>query len=158
MEDEQCLIAEEKVGAGNNLWSSDQHYTLREVATRCVRKFNTTGTDYHLSLKLQAEDVSLMDQVGRILDSMVHEMTTGMADNDLVRFVLQSKLLDYLISLPFMPRHELNAERIMSEVQRVLQSNENVNLKDGMSVHLIHLGMPQGGVATRKRKHFGFKF
>ena len=26
-----------------------------------------------------------------------------------------------------------------------------------MSVHLVHVGMPQGGVATRKRKHFGFK-
>ena len=88
---------------------------------------------------------------------MVNEMTLGMADNDLVRFVLQSKSLDYHISLPFMPRHELNAERIMGEVQRVLQSNENVNLQDGMQVHLIHVGMPQGGVASRKRKHYGFK-
>jgi len=56
-----------------------------------------------------------------------------------------------------MPRHELNAERIMGEVQRGLQSNENVNLKDGMQVHLVDVGMPQGGVASRKRKHYGFK-
>ena len=55
-------------------------------------------------------------------------MTAGMADNDLVRFVLQSRSLDYPISLPFMPCHELNAERIMGEVQRVLQSNEEVDL------------------------------
>ena len=48
-----------------------------------------------------------MDQLGGIFDSMVNEMTIGMADNDLVRFVLQSKSLDYPISLPFMPRHEL---------------------------------------------------
>ena len=150
-------MAAEQVGSGKDLWTSEQHYTLREVATRQARKFNTTATDYHLSLKLQEEDVTLMDQLGRIFDSMVHEMTTGMRDNDLVRFVLQSKSLDYPISLPFMPRHELNAERIMGEVQRVLQSNENVNLKDGMSVHLVHVRMPQGGVATRKRKHFGFK-
>ena len=150
-------MAAEQVGSGKDLWTSEQHYTLREVATRQTRKFNTTATDYHLSLKLQAEDVSLMDQLGRIFDSMVHELTTGMPDNDLVRFVRQSKSLDYPISLPFMPRHELNAEQIMGEVQRVLQSNENVNLKDGMSVHLFHVGMPQGGVATRKRKHFGFK-
>jgi len=98
-----------------------------------------------------------MDQIGEIFDSMVDEMTTGMADNDLVRFVLQSKSLEYPISLPFMPRHELNAERIMGEVHRVLQSNENVNLQDGMQVHLVHVGMPQGGVASRKRKHYEFK-
>ena len=69
---------------------------------------------------------------------MVNEMTTGMANNDLVRFVLQSQSLQYPISLPFMPRHELNAERIMGEVQRVLQSNEDVNLE---------ASMPLGGVA-----------
>ena len=84
-------------------------------------------------------------------------MTNGMAENDLVRFVLQSKSLDYPILLPFMPRHELNAECIMGEVQRVLQSNENVNLQDGMQVHLVHVGMPQGGVSSRKRKHYGFQ-
>ena len=50
-----------------------------------------------------------------------------------------------------MPRHELNAERIMGEVQRALQSNENVNLQDGMQVHLVHVGMPQSGVASRKK-------
>ena len=69
-----------------------------------------------------------MDQLGNIFDSLVDKMTTGMADNDLVRFVLQSRSLDYPISLPFMPRHELNAKRIMGEVQRVLQSNEEVDL------------------------------
>lgn len=67
-----------------------------------------------------------------IFDSLVHEMTAGMADNDLVRFVLQSRSLHYPIFLPFMPRHELNAERIMAEVQRVLQSNKLVDLQDGM--------------------------
>ena len=98
-----------------------------------------------------------MDQLGEIFDSMVNEMTLGMADNDLVRFVLQGKSLNYPISLPFMPRHDLNAERIMGEVECVLQSNENVSLQDGMQVHLVHVGMPQGGVASRKRKHYGFK-
>lgn len=56
-----------------------------------------------------------------------------------------------------MPCHGLNAERIMGEVQRVLQSNENVNLQDGMQVQLVHIGMSHGGVASRKRKHYGFK-
>ena len=45
----------------------------------------------------------------------------------------------------------------MGEVQRVLQSNEQVSLQEGMQVHLVHVGMPQGGVASRKRKRYGFK-
>jgi len=99
----------------------------------------------------------LMDQLGAVFDSMVDEMTKGMKDNDLVPFVLQSRSLEYPLSLPFMSRHELNADRIMGEVQRVLKSNENVNLEDGIQVHLVHVGMPHGGVASRKRKPYGFK-
>ena len=143
--------------AGNSLWTSEQHYTLREVASRNVRKFNTTTTDYLLTLNPQSKEQPLLDQLGNIFYSLVHEMTSGMADIDLERFVLQSRSLQYPISLPFMPRHELNAERILGEVQHVLQSNEQVNLQDGMQVHVVHLGMPQGGVALRKRKHYGFK-
>ena len=45
----------------------------------------------------------------------------------------------------------------MDEVQRVLQSNEQVNLQDVMQVHVVHVGMPQGGIASHKRKHYGFK-
>ena len=62
-----------------------------------------------------------MDQLGNIFYSLVDEMTTGMADNDHVSFFLQSRSLDYPISLPFMPRHELNAERIMGEVLKISQ-------------------------------------
>ena len=157
MEDAECLLAEEQVGGAQRLWSSDNHYTLREIASRNIRKFNTTATDYLLSLNPQSEEQPLLDQLGNIFDSLVDEMTVGMADNDLVCFVLQSRSLDYPISLPFMPHHELNAERIMGEVQRVLQSNEQVSLQDGMQTHVVHVGMPQGGVASRKRKHYGFK-
>ena len=42
------------------------------------------------------------------------------------------------------------------KVHYVLQSHKNVDLEAGMNVHLMHVGMPQGGVATRK-KHYGFK-
>ena len=151
------MLAEEQLGAGSNLWTAEQYNTLREVASRNVRKFNTTATDYLLTLNPQSEELPLLDQLGNIFDSLVAEITSGLADIDLVRFVLQSRSLQYPSSLPFMPRHELNAERILDEVQRVLQSNEQVNLQDGMQVHVVHVGMPQGGVASCKRKHYGFK-
>lgn len=147
-------MALEQVGAGKNIRTSDKHYTLREINKRKVMKFKTSATDYHLSLEPQMGGAPFMDQLGEVFDSMVDEMIKGMQDNDLVRFVLQSRSLEYPISLPFMPRHELNAERIMGEVQRVLQSNENVNLEDGMYVHLVHVGMLHGGIAVRKRKHY----
>ena len=57
-----------------------------------------------------------------------------------------------------MPYPELNAERIIEDVQRMLQANKDVNFQDGMQVHLVHVSMPRGGVASRKREHYVFKF
>ena len=71
-------------GAGSNVWKSDKHYTPREIAQRQVRKFKTTATDYSLSLNLQPGGQPLMDQLEEIFDSIIDDMTTGMADNDLV--------------------------------------------------------------------------
>ncbi len=85
-----------------------------------MRKLNIYGTEYFLSLNPQPEVLSLMDELGNIFDSLVKEMASKMADNDLVRFALQSRCLDYPTSPPVMPRGELNAERIMGEMERVL--------------------------------------
>ena len=79
-------------GAGGNVWKSNKHYTLRETTRRKVLKFNTTGIDYHVTLNPQSNGVPLMDQLGEIFDSMVNEMTIGMADNDLVNNNNNNKL------------------------------------------------------------------
>ena len=128
------MLADEQVGGGQRLCSSYNHYTL------CQNR---------LKKRLQI--------LRNIFYSQVDKMTPGIADNDLVRFVLQSRSLHYSISLPFMPHHELNAERIMGKVQCVFQSNKQVDLQDGMQVHVVHVTMPQGGWASRKRKEYGFK-
>ena len=38
-----------------------------------------------------------------------------------------------------------------------LTIDEQVSLQDGMQAHVVHVGMPQGGVASRKKKYYGFK-
>ena len=39
-----------------------------------------------------------------------------------------------------MPYLELNAKQIMGDVPRMLQANKDVNLQDGMQVHLVLVG------------------
>ena len=149
LEDENCLMAFNQFGAGSNIWKSDKHQTHPEMTTRKVLKFNSADIDYYLSLKPQSNGVPHMDQLCEIFHSMVCEMTTGMAQ--------WPRPLWSDISLPFTPYPELNAARIMGDVHRVLQSNENVNLQDRIHIHLVHVDMPRGGVVPRKRKYYVFK-
>ena len=76
LEEAEFLLAEEHVGGGQKLWSSDKHYTLRQVASRNVLKFNTTATDYLLPLNPQSEEQPLLEQLVNIFDSLVDEMST----------------------------------------------------------------------------------
>ena len=72
-----------------------------------------------------------------------------MNGKDQVRFVLRSTQLDTPISLPFMPLHQLTPERVFSQIERVIQSNQDFRLNDTVTVDIIHVKAPQG--SGRKR-------
>lgn len=61
----------------------------------------------------------------------------------LVRMSVQCPELDYPICLPFMKLSQLNAERFLSEIERVLQS---YTLNDTLEIELINISIPSGGV------------
>ena len=48
--------------------------------------------------------------------------------DQLVRFITHSPQLEYPISLPFMPRERLTVDRILAEIERVIQSNDAFKL------------------------------
>lgn len=80
-------MAFNQFGAGSNVWKSDEH-TLREIAQRRVRKFNINANDNSLSLNPQPSGQPLMDQLGEIFHSIIDDMNTDMANNNLVQFVM----------------------------------------------------------------------
>ena len=53
--------------------------------------------------------------------------------------------LEQPIVVPFMPRHRLTTERVLTEIERVIQSHKEFN-----EVNVIHVEMPQGGVGTKR--------
>jgi hypothetical protein len=64
--------------------------------------------------------------------------------------VLQSPQLEKPISLPFLPASRLTTERILAQIERVVQSNHEFRLNDYVNVNVIHVEMPQGGTGTKR--------
>ena len=87
-----------------------------------------------------------------IFESLLETVNEGVPLHDQVRFVLRSLQLETPISLPFMPRKRLTTERILAEVERVIQSNHEFRLNDSVHVNLIHVEMPNGGTGTKRIK------
>ena len=57
---------------------------------------------------------------------------------------LHSSQLNSPISLPFMPKDDLIARRILFEVERVLQSYEQFLFRDDIHLNVIRVKLPAG--------------
>lgn len=146
----------DQYGGGSNM--SDA-YEIVQTSQRRVAKFNTTATDY--LLKVKEISVCGLREVLQLLEelfsSILAKITKGMQPTDQVRFVMHSPRLSYPISLPFMPLLNLTPTRIMFEIERVLQSNEQFSLDDTVHVNIIHVAMPVGGKSKIKRGGINLK-
>ena len=71
--------------------------------------------------------------------------------HDQVRFIMHSPQLEYPISLPFMPHERLTMDRILAEIERVIQSNGALKLDKWITVNIIHVEMPYGGTGSKRK-------
>ena len=90
------------------------------------------------------------ERTQRIFEQLLNDVTHGMREDDLVRFVLRSDQLDKPISLPFMPLSRLTPERVFSQIERVVQSHQDFRLNESVIVDIVHIEMPKGS-GKRKR-------
>ena len=87
-----------------------------------------------------------------IFHHLLEDVTTGMNPNDQVRFVLRSDQLQTPIAIPFLPLENLTPEKVLSHVEKVVQSNEEFRLNDTVTIDITHVEMPQGSGRSRLKR------
>ena len=75
-----------------------------------------------------------------------------MNPKDQVRFILRSEQLDTPISIPFMDVERLTTERVFSQIERVIQSNQEFRLNDTVTIDIIHVVAPEGSGKSRVKR------
>ena len=143
-----------QMGRGEKRKSDDQdeepqqdYYRIKPVRKHHSQKFNMTAKNYSVHFNNVLDDVNLLESRNRtygIFDHLLKDVTQGMNSTDQVRFVLRSNQLQTPISLPFCPLEELTTEKVLSHVEKVVQSNEEFRLNDTVNIDVIHVAMPQG--------------
>ena len=90
-----------------------------------------------------------MQSLRLLFQSVIRNITVFIEPSDLGRMSVQCPELDFPISLPFMILSQLNAERFLSEIERVLQSYEQLVLDETLEVEMINASLPSGGIGKR---------
>jgi hypothetical protein len=133
--------------------SESNYFTVMKAKQVRVKKFRTTGTDYTVRFTNTFANMELSqyhNQLHEIFESLLNNVIKDVPENDQVRFVLQTPQLEKPISIPFLSASRLTAERILAQIERVVQSNHEFRLNDSVNVNVIHVEMPQGGTGTKR--------
>ena len=152
----------EQSGRGKKRKSDDQdeepqqdYYQIKPVRKHHSQKFNMTAKNYSVRFNNQLDNVNLLESQNRtynIFDHLLKDVTEGMNSTDQVRFVLSSNQLQFPISLPFCPLEQLTTEKVLAQVEKVVQSNEEFRLNDTVNIDIIRVEMPQGSGRSKVKR------
>ena len=131
------------------------YYQLESRRKYHSKKFGMTATDHRVRFNNVLADRDLLESYEsslKIFHHLLEEVKEGMAPNDQVRFILRSEQLETPISLPFMTVQRLTAERVYSELERVIQSNQEFRLNDTVTIDINHVESPVGSGGKGKKR------
>ena len=133
----------------------EYYYHLESVKKHHSKKFRMTATDHTVRFNNVLSEIDLLESHERtqaIFEHLIADITWDMNKEDHVRFVLRSEQLDTSISLPFLPVEQLTTERVFSQIERVIQSNQDFRLNDTVTIDIIHVEAPQGSGKSRLKR------
>ena len=123
------------------------YFELESEKKYYSKKLKMTATDHKVRFNNVLADRDLLESIEgthKIFHHLLEEITEGMDPKDQVRFILRSEQLDSPISLPFMELERLTTERVFSQIERVIQSNQDFRLNDTLTIDINHVASPQG--------------
>ena len=133
----------------------EEYYRIRPVKELYSKKFKAMGKNYRVQFNNTLDNVDLLKSQTRtydIFDHLIKDVTEGMNPTDQVRFVLQSNQLQSPITLPFCALEELTTEKVFSQVEKVVQSNEEFRLNDAVNIDILRVQMPQGSGKSKVKR------
>ena len=157
--DEDEVLAQ--TGRGEKRKSEDEqddeqgqyYYHVESRKKYYSKKFGMSATDHRVRFNNVLADFDLLESYEstlKIFRYLLEEVTEGMNPNDQVRFILRSDQLDTPISLPFLTVEQLTTERFFSQIERVIQSNQEFRLNDTVIIDINHVKSPQGSGKSKR--------
>lgn len=131
---------------------TEKYYNIEKVSERKIEKFNTTASYYKISVNdFEVRGLpDILKTLKKIFESIIDHFASEIPSGDLIRISMDNPELDYPIVLPFMRRSALTADRILSEIERVLQSYEQFVLDHSFGMEFVHVNMLKGFGHRRK--------
>ena len=152
-EHEQTGRGKKRKVENQDVEQEQDYYQIKPIRKHHSQKFNMTAKHYGVHFNNVLHDVDLLESRKRtygIFDHLIKDVTEGMNPSDQVRFVLSSNQLQTPIAIPFCSLEQLTTEKVLSHVEKVVQSNEEFRLNTTVNIDVIRVEMPRGSGKTKR--------
>ena len=156
LEPEQIGRGKKRKAENQNVEQEQDYYQIKPIREHYSQKFKMASKNYGVRFNNVLDDVNLLENTNRtygIFDRLIKDVTEGMNSTDQVRFVLSSNQLQTPIALPFCPLEELTTEKVLSRVEKVVQSNQEFRLNTTVNIDVIRVEMPQGSGRSNVKRN-----
>ena len=156
LECEQTGRGEKRKAENQNEEQGQNYYQIKPVRKHHSKKFNTTAKNYSVRFNNVLDEVDLLESRNRaydIFNNLIEDVNADMNPNDQVRFMLHSDQLQTPIAIPFCSLRELTTEKVLSHVEKVVQSNEEFRLNNTVNIDIIRVEMPQGSGRSKVKRN-----
>ena len=83
--------------------------------------------------------LKMWTQVQDVFESLIRNLTEGIPETHKANFILRSTQLKESICIPFCPVKEITPEKVLSTLERVLQTNTEFTFDDTVVIELKHI-------------------
>ena len=92
-----------------------------------------------------------------MFDAVLDQARGDLAGNDLGRVIIQHNDLYNPIVVPLQRWDQLNADRVMETIEKVLNSHQNLSVDESFHITVGSVDLPKGGARRRITKLIGKK-
>jgi len=124
--------------------SVGEMYEMAESRINAVKRYGTTGYETDIRLKNLEKCKNVGDVLPRIFDDAINRILPDNQDSSMMMGATFSHPeLHSPVLVPFRPRHLFNGETLISQIEKILQSNATINLEDHISkITLVSVKAP----------------
>ena len=147
------IISKEVEREDDPEWSNP--YVIHDVIKKGSHKFGLDSYAYKLSFKEYDPDIDLshaLPLLAQTFDYLIDDVTESFDDNDKVKLTLHSDQLECPISLPYFTKKNLDAGKVLKQVENVVQSNKKFDLVGPFSLEVARVSFDKAQSTLGKRK------
>ncbi|KAK3100662.1 hypothetical protein FSP39_023320 [Pinctada imbricata] len=146
-------VTASKTNDDNN---SQKPYIVENTKQRTFKKTLATDTSFKVKFNEQWQGEKLRDLTGELHDMFDDVLSQARGHNaDLGRVVIEHPSLSDPIVVPLQPWENIDADEVMDQISKVLNSDEELELDENMTVTVGSINLPKGGAKKPVTRLYG---